>query len=202
MSEEQDLWDARYAAEDYLFGTEPNEYLRAQARRLSPGLQALAVGDGEGRNAVWLARQGLEVTLVDISPVGLAKAHRLAERHGCRVTTIAADLTRWDWPTAAFDLVVEIFVHVPTDGRRTIHRAMAAALRPGGLALVEAFQKGQTARASGGPRTRPLLYDAASLAEDFAALETLELLEGTVLLAEGSKHRGPAAVVRYLGRRN
>ncbi len=200
MSGEQALWDQRYAAEDYLFGTEPNDYLASQMRRLVPGSRALAVGDGEGRNAVWLARHGLEVTLVDISPVGLEKARRLADRHGCRITTIAADLTTWDWPVARFDLAVEIFVHVPVAARQAIHRAMAAALRPGGLALVEAFQKGQGERASGGPRTERLLYDAVSLSEDFARLETLELLQGTVLLTEGSKHRGPATVVRYLGR--
>lgn len=201
MTDQQALWDARYAAEDYLFGIEPNDYLASQAHRLVSGQRALAVGDGEGRNAVWLARQGLEVTLVDISPVGLEKAQRLARRHDCRIETIAADLTRWDWPRDRYDLAVEIFVHVPVADRQAIHRAMAACLRPGGLALVEAFQKGQADRPSGGPRTAPLLYDAAALAEDFAGLRTLELLEGTVLLAEGSKHRGPAQVVRYLGSR-
>jgi len=201
MSEQQALWDARYAAADYLFGTEPNTYLASQAPRLPAGGRALAVGDGEGRNAVWLAARGFEVTLVDISPVGLDKAQHLARKHGCRIETIAADLTHWDWPTDRFDLAVEIFVHVPVAERQLIHRAMAASLVPGGLALVEAFQKGQAGRPSGGPKTAPLLYDAMALAEDFAGLETLELLEGTVLLAEGAKHRGPAAVVRYLGRR-
>ena len=201
MSDEQALWDARYAAEDYLFGTEPNAYLLSQAHRFRPGQQALAVGDGEGRNAVWLARLGLAVTLVDISPVGLEKAQRLARAHDCRIETIAADLTRWDWPCDRFDLAVEIFVHVPVAERRLIHRAMAASLRPDGLALVEAFQRRQADQPSGGLRSAPLLYDAAALAEDFAALEALELLEGTVLLAEGRKHRGPGAVVRYLGRR-
>jgi len=201
MNDQQALWDARYAAEDYLFGTAPNAYLLSQAHRLAPGQRALAVGDGEGRNAVWLARQGLDVTLVDISPVGLEKAERLARERGCRIETIAADLTIWDWPLGQFDLVVEIFVHVPIAERQVIHRAMAACLRPGGLALVEAFQKGQTAQSSGGPRTAPLLYDAPALAADFTDLCTLELLEGTVLLAEGSKHRGPAQVVRYLGLR-
>ena len=92
-------------------------------------------------------------------------------------------------------------MHVPVADRRLIHRAMAASLRPGGLALVEAFQKGQADHPSGGPRSAPLLYDAVALAADFAALQTLELLEGTVLLAEGSKHRGPAQIVRYLGQR-
>ncbi|HEV2673937.1 MAG TPA: class I SAM-dependent methyltransferase [Aliidongia sp.] len=200
MSDQQALWDARYRAEDYLFGTEPNGYLAAQLHRLVPGQRALAVGDGEGRNAIWLARQGLDVTLVDISPVGIDKALRLARHQGCRITTVTADLTRWDWPRDQFDLAVEIFVHVPVADRRHIHRAMAASLKPGGLALVEAFRKGQADRASGGPRSAPLLYDADALAEDFGALETLELLEGTVLLAEGARHRGPAAVVRYLGR--
>jgi SAM-dependent methyltransferase len=201
MSDEQALWDARYAAQDYLFGTEPNAYLVSQAPRLPAGGRALAVGDGEGRNAVWLAAQGFEVTLVDISPVGLAKARRLADARGCRIETIAADLSTWDWPVGRFDLAVEIFVHLPVAERRRVHRAMAASLRPGGLALVESFQKRQADRPSGGPKSAGLLYDAASLAEDFADLETLELLEGTVLLAEGVKHRGPAAVVRYLGRR-
>jgi 2-polyprenyl-3-methyl-5-hydroxy-6-metoxy-1,4-benzoquinol methylase len=163
-------------------------------------MRALAVGDGEGRNAVWLAGLGLDVTAIDISPIGLEKAERLAVARGTRIRTIAADLARWDWPLAAFDLAVEIFVHVPITERRHIHRAMAECLTPGGLAIVEAFQRRQDGWASGGPRTAPLLYDAAALAEDFHVLETLELLEGTVLLAEGVKHRGSAEVVRYLGR--
>ncbi|GGE99488.1 hypothetical protein GCM10011611_01360 [Aliidongia dinghuensis] len=206
MSDEQALWDARYASEDYLFGTEPNAYLLSQAHRFAAGQRALAVGDGEGRNAVWLARLGLDVTLVDISPVGLDKARRLADERGCRIETIVADLTRWDWPQDRFDLAVEIFVHVPVEQRRRIHGAMARSLRPGGLALVEAFQRRQADPAAGSPPSagltqRPLLYDAEALADDFRMLETVELLEGTVLLAEGSKHRGPSAVVRYLGRR-
>jgi SAM-dependent methyltransferase len=201
MSDEQALWDARYRAEDYLFGTAPNAYLASQAARFAPGRRALAVGDGEGRNAVWLASRGLDVTLVDISPVGLEKARRLARDRDCRIETIAADLTTWDWPVGTFDVAIEIFVHVPVAGRQKIHRAMAASLAAGGLVLVEAFQKRQVDRPSGGPRSAPMLYDAAALAEDFAGLETLELLEGTVQLAEGTRHRGPASVVRYLGRR-
>ncbi len=189
-------WDERFAGDDYAYGTEPNTYLRAQAWRLRPGMNALSVADGEGRNGVWLAGQGLDVLSVDSSAVGLAKAQRLAVDRGVRLTTVQADLLEWQWGRDAFDLIASIYMHFAPEVRPRMHRAMIDALRPGGLVLIEAFHKRQPGRGAGSP-----VYQPDALQNDFADLQILELLVGTVTLDEGTFHRGPAEVVRFLGRR-
>lgn len=194
-------WDLRYAGSEFHFGERPNEYLRSQAWRLSRGQRGLAVGDGEGRNGVWLAEQGLEVTALDWSETGMAKARGLAERRGVAMRTLVADVAAWDWPEAQFDLVAWVFVHLPPADRLAAARGVLRSLAPGGLLVLECFSPAQEGRQSGGPRDRALLWDRAAVEAAFGALEVLELLEGTVLLDEGPRHQGHAEVVRAVLRR-
>src|SRR4051794_5931764 len=137
------FWDERYRDEAYVYGEAPNEYLAAQFGRLRTGMRALVPGDGEGRNGVWLAEQGLDVVTVDLSEAGVNKARQLAAKRGVRITAIQADLTAWAWPVAELDVVAAIFLHLPPDIRCPIHRAMLAALRPGGLLIIEAYRPEQ-----------------------------------------------------------
>lgn len=197
-----DFWDNRYAADGYVYGTAPNAFLRAQAFRLRPDMRALALADGEGRNGVWLAEQGLEVVSVDQSAVGLEKARRLAETRGVRLATERADLLRWAWPRSGFDVVAAIYAHFPPDERHFVHARAAEALRQGGLLLLEAFHKAQLGRGTGGPKVTEMLYDADILRQDFAGLTILELTEGVILLDEGDGHRGEGAIVRLVARRD
>jgi SAM-dependent methyltransferase len=197
--DQRQLWDKRYAAEDYVFGIQPNAFLRAQTPRLRPGMTALALADGEGRNGVWLAEQGLAVTSVDLSAAGMAKASRLALERHVDLVTVCADLLEWEWPLSAFDLVAEIFLQVPEADRRLIHRWIRQALRPGGLVVIEAFHKRGVGR--GGPSDPDLLYDAAGLREQFDGFEIIDLREETVRLDEGDRHQGDAEVVRLVARR-
>ena len=194
-------WDERYQNGGFEFGEAPNLYLQSQAHRLRPGMRALAVGDGEGRNGVWLAGQGLEVTSVDWSGVGLAKAASLARQRGVALQTITADVAAWDWPKARFDLIAWIFVHLPPEDRARATQGALAALAPGGLLVLECFTPAQEGRRSGGPKLRELLWSRLIVEECFAGLEVLELLEGTVLLDEGPRHQGHAEVVRALLRK-
>ena len=194
-------WDERYASGGFAFGAEPNRYLEAQAARLRPGMRALAIGDGEGRNGIWLAEHRLLVTSVDWSATGLAKASALANARGVSIRTVVADLVRWDWPAGAFDLVAWIFVHLPPEDRAVVAARAVEALAPGGLLVLEGFTPAQEGRRSGGPRDPALLWSAALVREHFAGLELLECLEGTVLLDEGPKHQGHAEVVRALLRK-
>ena len=196
------LWDQRYAGTHFHYGTEPNAWLISQAWQLPRHGSALAVADGEGRNGVWLAQHGLQTTSVDQSAAGLAKAQQLARQCGVALHTEQADLAAWTWPAAACDVIASIFVHLPDALRRRTHAGIVQALKPGGWLILEAFTPAQMACASGGPRDPALLYSAAQLREDFAALECLALLEGEVLLAEGPGHQGPAQVVRLLARRS
>jgi len=198
-------WDARYGGGGFTFGEAPNRHLEAQAWRLRPGIlpgmRALAIGDGEGRNGVWLAERGLAVTAVDWSAAGLAKASALAAARGVALRTEAADLTRWDWPAEGFDLLAWIFVHLPPADRAVVAAGAVRALAPGGLLVLEAFRAGQEGRRSGGPADPSLLWSAALVREHFAGMEVLECLEGTVVLDEGPRHQGPGEVVRAVLRK-
>lgn len=194
-------WDERYSGGDFQFGEAPNLFLLSQAHRLRRGMRALAVGDGEGRNGVWLAEQGLAATSVDWSAVGLAKARALAQRRGVMLDTVTADLTRWEWPEARFDIIAWIFVHLPPDDRAIACAGALRALAPGGLLLMECFTPAQEGRRSGGPKDPALLWSRALVERHFAGLEVLELLEGTVMLDEGPRHQGPAEVVRAVLRK-
>jgi cyclopropane fatty-acyl-phospholipid synthase-like methyltransferase len=196
-----EFWDTRYGEPGYAYGTEPNAFLVSKAHLLKSGMTALAVADGEGRNGVWLASQGLDVLSVDSSDVGLRKARELAASRGVAIRTVQADLGRWPWPHAAFDVVVSIFAHFAPELRARLHQAMLVALKPGGLLILEAFTPEQLNYASGGPRAPEMLYTAGMLRADFAGGEVLELTETHAELAEGRYHSGLAAVVRLVVRR-
>lgn len=192
------FWDGKFSAKEYVYGHEPNAHLVAQAGRLTPGGRVLVPGDGEGRNGVWLAERGFEVLSVDSSAVGLDKARKLAASRGVAIATHQADLLVWDWPQDGFDAVVSIFLHFAPEGRRRAHAAMAAALRPGGVLILEAFRPEQLSFTSGGPKDAALLYRAEDLRADFAGLDVVVLEETLSALDEGPFHQGPGAVVRLV----
>jgi cyclopropane fatty-acyl-phospholipid synthase-like methyltransferase len=197
----REFWNSRYAGPGYAYGTEPNAFLVSQAPRLVRGARVLAVADGEGRNGVWLAQQGLEVLSVDASDVGLRKARELAQSRGVSIATEHADLTAWPWPCERFDAVVAIFVHFPPQQRARMHAAMYDALKPGGLLLLEAFTPQQLELKTGGPQVKEMLYTVSTLRTDFPRGEIILLQELMTDLAEGAHHRGKAAVIRLVLRK-
>jgi 2-polyprenyl-3-methyl-5-hydroxy-6-metoxy-1,4-benzoquinol methylase len=196
------FWDRRYGESDYAYGTEPNQFLRGQQYRLEPAMKTLVVGDGEGRNGVWLASQGLDVLSVDLSPVGLKKAEALAAHHQLHIQTQCVDLTLWDWPIATYDLVVSIYVHFAPEVRQQMHKAMLAALKPNGLIVLEAFNldqlQYQAKYDSGGPKIRDMLYEPLMLQQDFINGKIIELTETITELHEGQYHHGKASVIRLI----
>lgn len=194
-------WNERYGDAAYHYGTAPNAWLASQGWRLPRAGDALAIADGEGRNGVWLAEQGLATTSLDQSVKGLDKARALAQRRSVSLTTLQADLAHFEWPHAAWDVIASIYVHLPAALRVRTHAGCAQALRPGGLLILEAFTPEQMQCHSGGPRDRALFYTAELLCGDFPGLDILELLSGEVLLAEGRGHAGPGRVVRLLAQR-
>ena len=195
-------WDERYDRDDYVYGTEPNEFLRAFADRLPPPpARVLSLAEGEGRNGVFLAGLGYRVTGVDASSVGLAKARRLAQARGVEIETIHARLEAYEFERGAWDAVISIFCHLPPDLRRKVHRAVVEALRPGGVVLLEAYTPDQLRHGTGGPKAPELLYTADMLREDFEGLEFLHLRELERDVTEGLLHRGRAAVVQMVARK-
>jgi SAM-dependent methyltransferase len=195
-------WDERYAQQGYVFGEEPNAFLARQKHRLWPGARALAVADGEGRNGVWLAEQGLDVVSVDGSPIAQDKARRLAQRRGVQLTFELADLSAWTWPEQAFDVVAGIFIQFAgPDLRPRMFDGMRQALRPGGLLLLEGYRPEQLAYGTGGPPAVENLYTEDMLREAFADMEILELSSYDAVLAEGSGHAGMSALIDLVAQR-
>jgi SAM-dependent methyltransferase len=193
-------WNTRYESEEYVYGTEPNAFLQTQAHRIPSGA-VLCVADGEGRNGVWLARQGYAVTSIDYSPVGLEKARKLAARYGVAVELIEADLLAYDFGQERYTGIVSIYSHFAREDMLPLHRKYAQALKPGGVLILEAFSKQQLQYASGGPKDIRLLYSVEDVRTSFSELEELYLKEEIVTLDEGPLHRGQAAVVRGVFRK-
>lgn len=199
---ELERWNQRFAAAEYVFGTAPNAFLAAHAALLKPGQRALCVADGEGRNSVWLAQQGLEVTAFDFSPVALDKARRLAAERGVRVRYELASVEDWRWPAGEFDAVVAIFIQfVVPAARRVLFERMSAALRPGGLLLVEGYTPAQLKYGTGGPKQVDQLYTEELLRQSFGALEIVELRAYEAELNEGTRHTGMSAVIDLVARK-
>ncbi|MGH7080216.1 MAG: SAM-dependent methyltransferase [Acetobacteraceae bacterium] len=195
-------WNARFGSEEYLFGTAPNAFLAAEYRRLQPGWTALVLADGEGRNGVWLARQGLAVTTVDFSPVGIAKSEKLARDSGVTITAIEADLNHWKWPEEKFDLLVGVFMQVfdPPDRDRVFVR-MKKALKPGGLLLLQGYRPEQLAYGTGGPPTVENLYSEEQLRQAFSDFAILRLQSHDSEIHEGGGHDGMSALIDLVARR-
>jgi len=195
-------WDARFARDDYIFGTAPNVFLAAHAHRLKPGQRALSVADGEGRNSVWLAQRGLVVSAFDISPVGVRKAQALASRAGVAVDFAVAGIDDFPWPLAAFDVVAAIFIQFATPAERArLFVRMLDTLVPGGLLLLQGYTPRQLEYGTGGPPRADHLYTPDLLRESFAAHEILELREHDDVLAEGTQHAGMSALIDCVVRR-
>lgn len=198
----RDAWDARYRTDEYIFGTRPNVFLSSQSAYFDRGTQVLAVADGEGRNGVWLAERGCAVTSVDISPVAVDKARRLAKEHNVAIKFEVADVMEWTWPEAAFDAVVCIFIQFASPrARKSLFDGFWRALRPGGVAIMEGYGVKQMQYTSGGPGKIENLYTVELLRESFSAWEILLLREYEEILDEGPRHRGMAALVDLVARK-
>jgi cyclopropane fatty-acyl-phospholipid synthase-like methyltransferase len=202
MSAELERWNGRFSAPGYIFGTAPNAFLASKAHLLKPGQRALCVADGEGRNSVWLAEQGLEVTAFDFSPPGVDKARRLAAERGVRVRYEVASVYDWRWPEAAFDVVAAIFVQFADPAMRSfLFERMARALAPGGLLLLQGYTPKQLEYRTGGPPHVENLYTPELLRSAFASLAIEELREYEAELAEGTQHAGRSALISLVARK-
>ena len=205
---QKNIWSQRYesAGEDYLFGTEPNRFLARRANLLQNGATALSIADGEGRNSVWLAEQGLRVTAVEIAPVAIEKARRLAAGRGVEVNFLLADILASDWPpdesTGHFDWVVGIFIQFVNGAERERQFAVMKRLtRPGGRILLQGYTPTQLEYRTGGPSAVENLYTEDILREAFADWEIEELVEYEDTIAEGSGHVGRSALIGMVARK-
>jgi 2-polyprenyl-3-methyl-5-hydroxy-6-metoxy-1,4-benzoquinol methylase len=195
-------WDQRFDQADYLFGKEPNAFLASQAPLLRSGQRALSVADGEGRNSVWLAQQGLDVTAVELSAPAIAKARRLADEHGVSVDFQQADLLEWEFGQNQYDVLAAIFIQflAPAE-REVVFQRMTAALRPGGWLILQGYTPKQLEYRTGGPPCAENLYTSDLLLGAFAGMEIMHLWEHEAHIEEGSAHAGWSALIDLVARR-
>jgi SAM-dependent methyltransferase len=199
---EYQRWEDRFGAPEYIFGKKPNYFLASCKSLLPASGKLLTVADGEGRNGVWLAEQGLDVTSIDFSPSAQEKAAALARERDVKVTFIRADVHDWDYPEAAFDVVVEIFTQFSSPAERARKWAgMRKALKPGGLLIVQGYTPKQLQYGTGGPKEIENLYTRDMLVEAFRDFHDLKIVEEELELHEGTSHGGMSAVINLTARK-
>ncbi len=190
-------WDQRYATANYVFGKDPNAFLVRNLDRIPPG-KVLCAGDGEGRNGIWLAKQGFEVTSLDYSPIGLQKARKLAKEYQVEVNFVMADILDIDLGLEHYDAIISIFLHLDKSKIPLLHKQYMTSLKPSGAILVEVFSKDQLKYGSGGPKSRDALYHQDYFCRDFPGWKRHYLRQELIELAEGSGHNGQASVIRAI----
>ena len=199
---EYERWETRYNVPHYAFGREPNYFL-ASCRALLPRKgRALAVADGEGRNGIWLAEQGLDVLSIDFSPSAQRKARVLAAEHNVNVAFDLVDVHSWEFPENAFDVVVEIFTQFSSPPERAVKWAgMRRALKPGGLLIIQGYTPKQLQYGTGGPKQIENLYTRHLLEENFRDFRDVQIVEEEREIYEGTSHGGMSAMVNFVGRK-
>jgi len=194
------MWDERYSVEQYVYGRAPNDFLLQMTDKLKKG-DVLSLAEGEGRNAVYLARQGFRVTAVDASGVGLAKAEKLAREFGVCIETVVADLADYAIQEEAWDSIVSISCHVHRDLRKRLHRDVVAGLKKGGTFLLEAYTPRQLEFGTGGPSSVEHLMDLEALTNELNGLDIIHGQELVRDVVEGIYHTGRASVVQVFARK-
>lgn len=191
-------WQQRFNQPEYVFGKEANEFIQEAAKRFPIGPNVLAVAEGEGRNAVFLAEQGCDVTIWDFAQSGLDKAQALAKEKGVRLKTKVQDLQEAEWPRDEYDSIICVFGHFSPELRKQTLEGIRQAVKPGGLFITEVYAKEQLDYGTGGPKELSYLYEVKDF-DVFADWEHLHFEKKEVLREEGEGHSGLSCVIQFAG---
>lgn len=194
-------WNERFSGKEYAYGTEPNDFLRSVADKITPNGEVLSLCEGEGRNAVFLAEQGFKVLGVDGSSVGLEKAKKLAETRGVAIKTQVSDLADYEIEPEKWDAIVMIFGHLPKELRLKIISQIAQGLKKGGVFILEGYSPKQLQYNTGGPKEISMLYDLEELKSELKGLDFEIAQEIEREIIEGPNHTGNGFVVQILARK-
>jgi SAM-dependent methyltransferase len=196
------FWNERYDNTKFAYGLEPNDFLVFASQHLTARSKILSLGEGEGRNALFLAKAGHDVVAVDQSDIGMAKAQKIAQQANCNIETVVADLADLDMGANRYDAIISIFCHLPLVLRKSIHARIKDGLREGGIFIIEAYAPEQLQNDTGGPKDRDMLVSLNELTHDFANFEPLHAYSGTREVNEGEFHHGMAVVTQYIGKKS
>lgn len=195
------MWDNIYDVDEYVYGRLANDFLRDNIDILPKG-KILCLAEGEGRNSVFLAKLGYDVTAVDLSAVALKKARKLAEENHVNIEFIQADLDRFDLGKNQWDAIVSIFCHLPETVRSSLHKRIEKSLKPNGIYLAEAYTPKQLEFKTGGPGNISMLISSANVEQELSSLKFKVLREKERYIQEGVKHHGQSHVVQVIGQKN
>ena len=194
-----DFWNERYSSKEYVYGENPNHFLKEQLEKITVPGKLLLPGEGEGRNAVYAAKLGWEVDGYDQSTAGKFKAIKLADKNNVKINYQIADLLEFTSSKDKYDVIAIIYVHLNTKLRKSFNEKIIEALKPGGKIILELFSKEQLGKSSGGPQDLEMLYSLDEIKKDFSSLKSIILKQETINIEEGEKHSGEANVVRFVG---
>lgn len=195
------MWDERFSADEYAYGTLPNDFLREQVSTLQLGT-VLSLAEGEGRNAVFLAQKGFKVTAVDGSLAGIKKAKNLAKTLNLDITFIHTDLCEYDLGRQRWDNIISIFAPFTESDRTVLHEKVCTALKPNGVYLLEAYHPNQIAFGTGGGNDPSTMPTAVQLEHELNKLEPKLLIEKERLIHEGKFHNGKSAVTQLIAQKH
>lgn len=198
------MWDQRYSEDGFAYGTIPNDFIKAEYSYIPEGGKVLCLAEGEGRNAVFLAKQGYQVTAVDQSAVGLEKAQRLADENGVKIETVVANLADYDLGSETWDGIVSISAHIPEALRKSVHKKAVRSLKIGGVFILEAYtERHHEIGGMGGPPAsqKEMLMSLEALKEELNGLEFIIGVELERHISEGKYHHGDSAVVQIVARK-
>jgi 2-polyprenyl-3-methyl-5-hydroxy-6-metoxy-1,4-benzoquinol methylase len=192
-----EFWDERYSEDNYVYGTEPNEFFAKQIDNLRPG-KILMLGEGEGRNAVYAASKGWKVDAVDFSGKAREKALALAEEKGVSINYTLSKLEEFR-PQDSYDAVGIIYIHLSKDVNKIVHKTASDALKTGGRILMQVYDKEQLGRSTGGPQNYDALFSVEEIENNFAGMIPEILMKKIIHVNEGKYHSGEAAVIDGVG---
>ena len=196
----EEFWNNRYAEKDFAYGTEPNDFLKDELEKLPAG-KILFVCEGEGRNAVFAAKQNWIVEAFDLSKEGKRKASLLAKQNNVSINYQIANASKIEYSENSFHVVVLIYAHFPETIRKSVHERIVSWLKPGGIVVLEAFNPNQLNNTSGGPKDLTMLYTKEIMTDDFKNLMVQQISTETIELNEGKYHIGKADVIRFVGKK-
>ncbi len=201
----KDFWNNTYRNIKTVYGTEPNIYFKKQIEQLTPG-KILLPAEGEGRNAVFAAKLGWEVSAFDFSEEARKKAIKNAKENRVQIDYKLGDLNSLSYPENYFDCITLIYAHFSADVKSLYHKKLVSYLKKGGIIIFEAFSKAHaeislSSKKQSGPRDINMLFSLEEVQHDFSGFEIIELKEEIINLDEGELHFGKSSVIRFTGKK-
>ncbi|WP_122893694.1 class I SAM-dependent methyltransferase [Arcobacter peruensis] len=193
---QQEFWNSKFSRDGFLYGTKPNAFISSKIKLLRDKSQVLCLGEGEGRNAIFFAKKGYEVTALDASDIGLSKLQQRATEENLNIDTLCLDLNEWD-TSHKYDVIVASYLHMHKEDRISLFEKIEESLNDDGYFIGEFFSTKQINYSSGGPRDEDLLYTVDDFKKSFALCDK-EIYEQVTILDEGKGHQGEACVIRVV----